>query len=52
MFLGNLRGKTKMTAEVQGPEGAVEPNCQQSGTMCTKQVEKEESYRWDMYTLP
>lgn len=43
MLLGKVRGKTEMTAEVPVPEGALDPNCQQSRTkckMCTKQVEK------------
>lgn len=34
MSLGNLRGKTKMRAEVQVLEGVAEPNYRQSGTMC------------------
>lgn len=34
LLLGNLRGKTKMTAEVLVLEGVGEPNYQQSGTMC------------------
>lgn len=39
MSLGNLRGKTKMRAEVQVLEGVAEPNYQQSGTMCKKCVQ-------------